>query len=346
MSTREPRTEISEQILAEACGWFIDCNEGEFDAAGRERFNEWLRRSPVHVRAYMEIAAAWEDSVGLKGAQTADPTALVDQALADTNVVPFDPRATGSSEVSSAPDPRAPRGIGGGRLPWLFFAVAAAALVAVGIGFLNQRNTYITGIGEQRSIVLDDGSTVELNVRSGLRVHFSHADRTVDVIDGQALFRVKKDATRPFVVVSSGTRVRAVGTQFDVYRKATGTTVTVVEGRVSVTDATETPVFLSAGEQVTVSPRAIPHAVRADIAVATAWTQRKLVFNETPLSEVVTEFNRYNSHQMIIEDASLAAYHIGGHFEAGDPNRLIQFLRERFDVNVSEHGDEIRISRK
>jgi transmembrane sensor len=346
MSTREPRTEISEQILAEACGWFIDCNEGEFDAAGRERFNEWLRRSPVHVRAYMEIAAAWEDSVGLKGAQTADPTALVDQALADTNVVPFDPRATGSSEVSSAPDPRAPRGIGGGRLPWLFFAVAAAALVAVGIGFLNQRNTYITGIGEQRSIVLDDGSTVELNARSGLRVHFSHADRTVDVIDGQALFRVKKDATRPFVVVSSGTRVRAVGTQFDVYRKATGTTVTVVEGRVSVTDATETPVFLSAGEQVTVSPRAIPHAVRADIAVATAWTQRKLVFNETPLSEVVTEFNRYNSHQMIIEDASLAAYHIGGHFEAGDPNRLIQFLRERFDVNVSEHGDEIRISRK
>ena len=346
MSARESRTQISEQILAEACGWFIDCNEGEFDAAGRERFNEWLRRSPVHVRAYMEIAAAWEDSVGLKGAQTSDPAALVDQALADTNVVPFDPRANGSSDASSAPEPRAPRGIGGGRLPWLFFAVAACALVAVGIGFLNQRNTYITGIGEQRSIVLDDGSTVELNARSGLRIHFSHAERTVDVIDGQALFRIKKDASRPFVVVSSGTRVRAVGTQFDVYRKAIGTIVTVVEGRVSVTDATETPIFLSAGEQVTVSPRAVPHAVRADIAVATAWTQRKLVFDETPLSEAVTEFNRYNSHQMIIEDASLAAYHIGGHFEADDPNRLIQFLRERFDVNVSEHGDEIRISRK
>ena len=166
MSAREPRTEVSEQILAEACGWFIDCNEGEFDAAGRERFNEWLRRSPVHVRAYMEIAAAWEDSVGLKGAQTSDPTALVDQALADTNVVPFDPRATGrktpdsvldtaaqresaaltgSSDVTPASAPRTPRGTGGGRVAWLFFAVAASALVAVGIGFLNQRNTYITG---------------------------------------------------------------------------------------------------------------------------------------------------------------------------------------------------------
>lgn len=367
MSAREPRTQISEQILAEACGWFIDCNEGEFDAAGRERLNEWLRRSPVHVRAYMEIAAAWEDSVGLKGAQTADPTALVDQALAETNIVPFDPRATGrnipdsvldtaaqrasaaltgSSDVSSASESRASRGTGGGRLPWLFFAVAAAALLAVGIGLLNQHNTYVTGIGEQRSIVLEDGSTVELNARSGLRVHFSQAERTVDVIEGQALFRVKKDATRPFVVVSNGTHVQAVGTQFDVYRKASGTIVTVVEGRVSVIDATETPILLSAGEQLTVSPRAIPHAVRADIAVATAWTQRKLVFDETPLSEAVTEFNRYNSHQMILEDPSLAAYHIGGHFEADDPNRLIQFLRERFDVAVREQGDEIRISRK
>ena len=353
MSDRELRTPISEQILAEACGWFIDCNEGEHDAAGRERFNEWLRRSPVHVQAYMEIAAAWEDSAGLRGAQASDPTTLVEQAVAETNVVPFDPQnteqretatPTRSSDVSSPSEPRAPRWASGKRVSWLLFAVAASALVAVGIAFLNQRATYITGIGEQRSIVLDDGSTVELDARSELRVHFSQTERTVDLIDGQALFQVKTDAGRPFVVVSSATRVQAVGTQFDVYRKAAGTTVTVVEGRVSITEAT--PLFLSAGEQLTVSPRAIPHPVRADIAVATAWMQRRLVFDETPVFEAVAEFNRYNSYQMIIEDASLAAYHISGRFEAGDPNRLIQLLRERFDVEVREDGAEILISRK
>lgn len=360
MSARESRTEISERILSEACSWFIDCNEGEFDATGRGRFNEWLRRSPEHMRAYIEIAAAWDDSAGLKGAQPLDPTALVTQALAETNVVPFDPRASGLYAPDSVLEPRAPRRTGGGRVAWLFFAVAASALLAVGIGFLDQRNTYITGIGEQRSIVLDDGSTVELDARSQLRVHFSHAERTVDLKDGQALFRVKKNAARPFVVLSSGTRVQAVGTQFDVYRKAIGTTVTVVEGRVAVTDASvptgaagstairaaEAPILLSAGEQLTVSPPAIPHVVRADIGVATAWTQRMLVFEETPLSEAVAEFNRYNSRQMIIEDTSLAAYHIRGHFEASDPSRLIQFLRERFNVDVREHGDEIRISHK
>ena len=56
----------------------------------------------------------------------------------------------------------------------------------------------------------------------------------VELVEGQALFRVAKDHARPFVVQTAGIRVRAVGTQFDVYRKASGTQVTVVEGRVAV----------------------------------------------------------------------------------------------------------------
>ena len=82
------------------------------------------------------------------------------------------------------------------------------------------------------------------------------------------------------------------------------------------------------------------------MAAAIAWTQRKLVFDETPLSDAVAEFNRYNSRQMIIEDASLAQFHIRGNFDAGEPDRLIQFLRDRFDADVRERGNEIRISRK
>jgi transmembrane sensor len=377
-------TQISGQILGEACDWFIDFNEGELDAAARERFNQWLRRSPEHVRAYVEIAVAWEDSSRLNDTQRSDPTALVAEALTESNVVPIEPRATEPTaaeavldvaahragaaiarggEPSAQPQQHARQRAGGERLPWLFFAVAASVLIAVGIGFLIQRNAYTTGIGEQRSVALDDGSTVELNARSRLSVRFSHAERLVDLIDGQALFRVKKDVARPFIVLSNGTRVRAVGTQFDVYRKTTGTTVTVLEGRVAVTKVptpmppggsnetsggggSEAPIFLSAGEQLTVAAQSAPHAVRANLAAAIAWTQRKLVFDETPLSEAVAEFNRYNSRQMIIEDASLAEYHIRGNFEADDPDRLIRLLRDRFDADVREHGNEIRISRK
>jgi transmembrane sensor len=82
--------------------------------------------------------------------------------------------------------------------------------------------------------VLSDGSTVALNSRSGIKIRFSKHERTVELIQGQALFHVAKDSARPFTVSADGTRVRAVGTQFDVYRKYSGTVITVVEGRVAV----------------------------------------------------------------------------------------------------------------
>lgn len=361
MSHAKSPRQISEDILEQACGWFIDFNEGELDGGGRERFNQWLRRSPEHVQAYLEIAATWQDSSRLVGAHPSDATALVNQPLSETNVVPFDPRGTGpSAEVASGPaihvessdgQPHMRARLWRARLPWLLPALVACALIAVGIA--RHRDTYATAAGELRSVLLEDGSTIELDVRSQLRVRFSHDERIVELVDGQALFSVKKDTTRPFTVLTNGARVRAVGTQFNVYHKPVGTTITVVEGRVAVTEvgtptpaAGETPTFLSAGEQLTVAARMMSHVIAADPAATTAWTQRKLVFDEVSLSEAVAEFNRYNTRQITIEDPSLSKYHIRGKFEASEPQRLLQFLRARFDVDIHEQGNEIRVYRK
>jgi transmembrane sensor len=77
-----------------------------------------------------------------------------------------------------------------------------------------------------------------LNARSRLRVEFTNGERRVELFEGQALFQVAKDKNRPFIVASDAATVRAVGTQFDVNRKASGTTVTVLEGRVAVYSST------------------------------------------------------------------------------------------------------------
>src|SRR5690606_26847429 len=92
--------------------------------------------------------------------------------------------------------------------------------------------------GEQRTVTLADGSVIELNARSRIKVRYADRERAIDLLQGQALFRVAKDPTKPFIVASGGTYVRAVGTQFDVYKKSVGTVVTVVEGRVAVTTPT------------------------------------------------------------------------------------------------------------
>jgi transmembrane sensor len=232
----------------------------------------------------------------------------------------------------------------------------------------SQLNTYTTGIGEQRSIILQDGSTVDLNAQSRVRIVYGARERRVELAEGQALFRVAKDAARPFVVRAGTTDIRAVGTQFDVYRKTAGTVVTVVEGRVAVlpftlparrsirpgaadpADVTEesapppTRTILSAGEQVIVGALSTQKAQHADVAAATAWTQKQIIFRSTPLSEVVSEFNRYNARQLVITDPDIGGTRISGVFSSTDPGSLLRGLTVLGSFRIHSLSDRIEIS--
>src|SRR6202042_1786963 len=126
---------------------------------------------------------------------------------------------------------------------------------------------YATSLGEQRSIQFEDGSTVELNSRSKVRVKYSKQERDVELIEGQALFHVAHDVSRPFIVAVGPTRVRAVGTQFDVYKRSNGTVVTVVEGRVAVYSVPGDSSSQTSGDAPRLPPiEALPPSTRPDAA--------------------------------------------------------------------------------
>jgi transmembrane sensor len=102
------------------------------------------------------------------------------------------------------------------------------------------------------------------------------------------------------------------------------------------------PTLVSAGEQLTVTSRAMRLSDHADTNAATAWTQRRIVFDSATLSEVAEEFNRYNSRRLVIVTPELYRFHISGVFST-DPQSLIRFLHERRDLRVIETRSEIRI---
>jgi transmembrane sensor len=429
MTQKAPK--LSAQIVEEASDWFVEFSEGDVDAAAREQFDTWLRRSPEHVQAYLRITALWEDASMLEKGRVLPSQDLVARVLAEGNIVPLqvpEPKATEPPPADPPPDV-SPQQV---RLPPLvlrqpvssnarqrlvkmrLMAIAASLLVAVATGtwFYVGRGTYSTGTGEQRSVRLDDGSTVDLNSQSKVRVRFSEHRRDVELLEGQALFRVAKDKERPFIVATDNTHVRAVGTQFDVYRKTSGTVVTVLEGRVAVLpeiksliapeppdaqaqreggaeappsgpsgkaeapqsggvvkpprvaahtnlDVAFTPavlptalaprdgeIVLAAGEQLTVTAQAVSQPEPANLAVATAWTQRKIAFQGAPLSEVVEEFNRYNTRPLVVADPDLKSTKISGVFSSTDPDSLLRFLRSLPNISIQETSHEIRISRK
>jgi transmembrane sensor len=359
---------MNRQILDEASTWFVDFRVGDVDATARERFDEWLRASPEHIRAYMEIAQLYVDIPAPPQLPSVDE--LIARARTDANVVTLDPTAFKSTESHEAASIHAPRRR---RLASRALAASLAIVVVAGGVFLalnlDRDRTYTTDIGERRSITLSDGSTVDLNARSRIKIDFLKSERNVELLDGQALFEVAKDKTRPFIVKSGETVVRAVGTQFQVEHRVSGTTVTVVEGRVTVETAgpagTGLPVPeqgrargsrgsgdsispastpLSAGEQVTVADGVVARPKRANIAEATAWMQHRLIFDGSRLSDVVDQFNRYNARQLVIENAELQDLHISGVYSSTDPASLIRFLKEQPGIQVLESDQVVRIT--
>jgi transmembrane sensor len=266
-------------------------------------------------------------------------------------------RATSPAEDSASLKTRIPTAFS--RLgQWRYRIGLAASLVLVSaLGLLawnrfEASTAYATALGEQRVVTLADGSTIDLNSHSRVRVRFSTAERAVQLEEGQALFRVAKNPSRPFIVKSGETQVRAVGTQFDVDRTPTATIVTVLEGRVAVTGASggesgtrDPDILLAAGEQVTVAPRIAAQPVTANVSAATAWTHNEVVLESAPLSEVADTFSKYSARHLIAEDSITPKLLLSGRFTT-DPNFIIQYLKARPDISVVESDREIRIVRR
>ena len=382
---------MNTQIYEEAAEWLVEFRTGDIDDEGRRRFDAWARTSPEHLRAYLELAALWDEAPKLDAKREFDTETLMARASADTPVVVFAGAAhagavhtgavhTGAAHAGAADvaaeETASARRTPSGRRMWL---AAAVALFAVAVGaFVSMRSfhgtTYHTSIAEHRSIVLEDRSTIELDAGSAVRVRYAESLRAIDLLRGQALFRVAKDPERPFVVSSDGVRVRAIGTQFDVHKKRSGTVVTVLEGSVALlreggsaiaepsgssdvpdvsaptskdrAGSLEDSLVLSAGQQAVLNAQSSSGALEADMTAATAWKRRQFVFESTPLGDVAEEFNRHSKRRLVLNDVDLADFRITGVFSSTNSDLLIRFLRARPEILVTETEREIQVSRR
>jgi transmembrane sensor len=336
--------------VAEASAWFIEFRTGELSQSDRDRFTRWIRTSPHHIRAYLEVAESWAALPSADAQDRFDIEAMIAAARGTSDNVIALPARPGS------PSEKAPRK----SMRALAAAVVLCALIPLVWLAIRESSVYRTGTGEQRTLRLADGSTVELNAQSAIRVQLSAGERRVALLAGQALFKVAKDPHRPFVVDGGTARIRAVGTEFDVYRKPERTTITVVEGRVAVWQAAplwqprrdEPPndesqaVLLAAGEQLAVVSTRMKKIAAVDVTASTAWTNKRLVFEDTPLHNVAEEFNRYNEQRLVIVDADLQRIGISGRYSSADPAALIEFLRAQPFLEIVETPEQIRVSRR
>lgn len=329
MNTMPPTADAREQAEA----WYArlmapDCSHRE-----REAFERW-RLQPGHAEAYAVTERL------LAGVDT----------LADR-----DPRLEALMQRARRRPPaptRRPR-------HWGAWAVAASMVVAVALGlrfgpalFTGPEPVQYAAAGEGRTLTLEDGSSVQLDVASRFTVSLGRKQRSLELQEGRALFEVAHDAARPFVVRVGGGSVTALGTRFQVRHEGGRITITLIEGSVAVArqagQASGTQrIRLQPGEQLSWSGDSADWTLRpADTEAALGWTRGRLIFRGTPLAEVVAEVNRYSARKLVLTDSSLAALPVHGNFVAGDAGRVIAALGAVLPVRMEEGAREIRIRRR
>jgi transmembrane sensor len=289
-------------------------------------------------------------------------------ARASTNVVEL------ASGIPRTAAPFLPNSGRGGRRR-LFGAIAASGLLAICLilpGVLSRPRwtDYITDTGEQRRIILPDGSSIELNTQSHVRISFRAKSREVDLLTGQVLFNVQHESTRPFRVHVRDKVIEDLGTQFSIYlRPDASTTVSVLNGRIQILSDPSGPTGnssanieaplgdgklepisrstqLSAGEEIHIatSGKLIKRA-KINVAETAYWLEHRLWFEGASLPEVAAEFNRYNKRQLRIGNhPALLKRRYTATFDAYDPESFVQALRDdpALTVQSNEEGTLIQ----
>jgi transmembrane sensor len=225
-------------------------------------------------------------------------------------------------------------------------AMAATAAAVVLMFWLTrpqiQSENLATPMAQRQTLTLADGTRLELNAQTSLRIEIDRRERHVRLASGEAFFAVHKDASRPFIVETPAGLVQVTGTQFDICAETpSALEVTVVEGSVQARPGDATgrpgaPVLLAAGDHLSAGPDGV--AIRALNAAALdatlAWRQGQIVFDGVPLREALTRFARYHGRG-ITATAGAAELRVVGRYSLDDLDGFLAQLEEALPVRVT-----------
>lgn len=317
-------------IETAAAAWLVERDEG-FAPGRAEAFAAWRAADPRHAAAFAEAEQAF--------AMIGSGMPALRAPLAASVAAEWHGQSAAGRPRRAAP-------------AWIAAGIAAALAFAAGVWWRSgavvtvATPQTIAATAEPQQVALEDGSVVNLNTASSVRVQLSPHERRIALDAGEAHFAVAHDESRPFIVTAAGVSVRAVGTAFSVRVGESGVEVLVTEGRVEVT-RTARPLdapILGAAERLVVPLAAsvvapLPERVSADaLRDAIRWHRAVMTFADVPLRDVIVQFNRRNAVQLAVPDAALAARRIGGTFAVDQAEAFVRLLVQDGEIVAEPRG--------
>lgn len=304
----------TEAAQARAIDWLVRQRDPAFD--DWDGFADWLAEDPGHAAAYDAIASLDQDLDAL-------------------------PPVVGPSVVINPVESRRPS-----RRAWFGGAIAAALVAAIilpNLGLLGDPGRIVTAAGEHRTVTLADGSTIEINGASVVRLD-KDRPRFARLESGEAMFHVVHRQGDPFVVEAGGARIVDLGTAFNVVRRARQTSVAVSEGVVLYNpdrDPDRSKVRLVAGQAIDAGDGdATPPRVRAiDIANVGGWRSGLLVYKDAPLALVAEDLKRTAGIDVDVAPTAAGSSFRGALIIDKDRGRTVADLAALSGTRAEKRGD-------
>ncbi|MDI2590992.1 FecR family protein [Pseudomonas sp. N3-W] len=303
-------------VRDEAAQWFVRLQEPAVSVEMQQQFEAWLNQHPQHRDEFQLLQGLWTATDLLPRARL--------QALCE------------------GPPARSKR------RPLVRYAVAASVLaVALGLGLFSGLHhpssytaEYATAQGERRHVALPDGSVIDLNSRSRVQVRYEKDRRGIELTEGEAMFSVEHDTSRPFVVETGNGTVTVTGTRFDVRRDTTQTRVAVEQGTVKVQGQGSDFISLTAGLGTHIDAGGhVAAAYAVNPQELTAWRSGKLVFNNASLAEVAAEVSRYRDKPLTVGNDKVASLRLTSVFKSNNTDALLKALPNILPVAVRTLSD-------
>lgn len=311
----------SAEINAQAAAWLRRRHLETWTAENKSALQSWLEQDMAHRIAYWRLKAAWERADRLAALRREKPTA---------------PNSRATLRIAK---------------------LAAAALVLAAAGTAAYRSLapqapsaalYATAVGEHKTIRLTDGSQIELNTDTKIRFASAPGKQTVTLLKGEAYFQIKHEPQRLFVIEANGHRITDIGTTFRVRREASRLEVALLDGeiRFDSADTRVKPVTMKPGDIIiaTAHSAAVMQTPERDLKDQLGWRRGMIVFKHTTLAEAAAEFNRYNTHKIIIADAAAAKLTINGTFQTDDVTAFTDAAHAVFGLRITTENGQTAIT--
>jgi transmembrane sensor len=319
------QTAPSTDVEMRAAAWLRRQQFYDWSDDDQTGFDAWLAESNSHAAAYWRLKAAWSKTERLAALRRPAP--------------------------DSAEPERNKRNwplIGGIVAGFVFFLIVGMAPFV-----LQQRawQTYATPLGGHKTVTLADGSRIDINTDTVLRTNFGGGRRVVDVVQGEAYFHVRHDASVPFVVTAAGHRIVDLGTTFLVRTSAGALEVALISGRARLESPDNSigqhSKILMPGDVAVATDRSlnVSRKMASQLTDEIAWRRGMLVFHNTSLADAADQFNRYNVVKLMVPDNRAAAMTINGTFRTDGVEQFARVTRDVFGLHVEDRGSDIVIGR-